>query len=71
MPFRHGSILTEAEKIVIWKKVMTKKVISLAHETYAQDIVSLGYGWLNGSCMPSDSERLAPRSDLEQDPSNP
>jgi hypothetical protein len=36
------------------------QVIARAHETYAQDIVSLGYGWLNGSYSAVEEELRAP-----------
>jgi len=60
---RQEHFFTEAEKRALWYGVMTPRVISRAHDAYAHDIVSLGYGWLNGSYRPVDAERLAPNAD--------
>ena len=57
---RREAQANEAEKRALWTRVMTQQVISLAHEAYAQDVVSLGYGWLNGSYVPLEDEMLAP-----------
>ena len=58
---RVESVVNETQKESLWSRLMTPAVVSLAHETYAQDIVSFGYGWLNAThYLAVDSERLAP-----------
>ena len=39
---------------------MRPDVIALAHEAFAQDVVSLGYGWLTGSYEADEHDLLAP-----------
>jgi len=41
---RRELVVNETQKRALWTRIMTPQVISLAHETYAQDIVSFGYG---------------------------
>ena len=53
--------VNESEKRVLWERLMSPQIISLAHETYAQDIVALGYGWLSGATYAAtESERRPP-----------
>ena len=53
--------VNESEKRVLWERLMSPQLISLAHETYAQDIVALGYGWLSGvTYAANESERRPP-----------
>ena len=48
--------------------LVSVQVISLAHETYAQDLVSLGYGWLDASSASARlAERLAPEAGSDQE----
>ena len=54
-------VVNETGKRALWSRIMTAEVVSLAHETYAQDIVIVGYGWVSGSSnFPVEDERLAP-----------
>ena len=47
---------------------MTPEVASLAHETYAHDIVSFGYGWLDlSSYQPSALELEPPYKEEEEE----
>ena len=57
---RHEEKMGESDKTALWRRLMTPQVISLAHETYAQDIVSLGYGWLDGSSYLANERELEP-----------
>lgn len=63
---RHWDTLPDEEaKWNMWNATMTNEILCLAHEVYAQDIVSFGYGILEGSYFATDAERRAP---LEIDP---
>ena len=66
MVVRREQKVNESEKLGLWTRIMTPEVISLAHETYAQDVVSLGYGWLDGSSYcPIEAEILAPTLNIQ------
>ena len=54
----------DSEKRALWQSVMRPDVIALAHEAFAQDVVSLGYGWLTGSYESDEHDLLAPADDL-------
>ena len=47
----------DSEKRALWQSV-------LAHEALAQDVVSLGFGWLTGSYEADEHDLLAPADDL-------
>jgi hypothetical protein len=58
---RHWDTLPDEEaKWNMWNATMTNEILCLAHEVYAQDIVSFGYGILEGSYFAIDAERRAP-----------